>query len=182
MPKVVDHAVYKEVLLVKSLPIFAKKGVSSLSMRELSRELEVSTGTLYHYFPTKEALFESMVKFVVNRDAKEIADLSEETANVTRLIEYLTPREGHFINLLLLVVDVKRHHSESLELNSLLEESLKSYYTALNRFFLQEGNEKAGEAFFSFVVGSVFVKFFRSQSIDWSDLFEGLTQFSRNFK
>lgn len=57
MPKIVDHDQYRKELLIKSFDLFAQKGYSSLTMRQLAQELKVSTGTLYHYFPSKEALF-----------------------------------------------------------------------------------------------------------------------------
>lgn len=57
MPKIVDHDQYRKELLLKSFDLFAHRGYSSITMRDLAQGLGVSTGTLYHYFPSKEALF-----------------------------------------------------------------------------------------------------------------------------
>ncbi|NJL79674.1 MAG: helix-turn-helix transcriptional regulator, partial [Richelia sp. SM2_1_7] len=57
MPKIVDHEKYRKELLWKSFDLFAQKGYGSVTMREIAKELGVSTGTLYHYFPNKESLY-----------------------------------------------------------------------------------------------------------------------------
>ncbi|XDD45854.1 TetR/AcrR family transcriptional regulator [Leptospira sp. WS39.C2] len=184
MPKIVDHNLYRMELLSKSLPIFVSKGVASVSMRELSKELGVSTGTLYHYFPTKESLFSSMVKHLVTSDAEAIQKLSEETTNVIDIMNFVSGKEGHFLNLMLLAVDVKRQLSDSKELLELVEESFSSYENALNRFFPKETDGKGGKAFLAFFVGVLFLKSKGDEETSWLDLFEGLKYlgdlFSRN--
>ena len=37
-------------------------------MRQLAQKLGISTGTLYHYFPSKEAIFLQLVKELAQRD------------------------------------------------------------------------------------------------------------------
>ncbi|MDZ4727483.1 MAG: TetR/AcrR family transcriptional regulator [Leptospira sp.] len=183
MPKIVDHELYREELLGKSMAIFVEKGVASVSMRELSKELGVSTGTLYHYFPTKEALFSSMVRFFVAKDAKEITEISElGEKSVWELLNYISTKESHFLNLILLALDVRRHHADSSDLSILLEESWNSYRLLLDRFFPEEKNTHTGEAFLSFFVGALFLKTSRHKETKWLDLFEGLGQISNFFR
>lgn len=64
MPKVVDHGAYRRQLLAGCVKLFASKGYGSLTMRQIAASLGISTGTLYHYFPSKEALFEQLLDFV----------------------------------------------------------------------------------------------------------------------
>ena len=54
MPKVVDHVSYRKHLLDQCVNLFAQYGYEALTMRQIAEALHVSTGTLYHYFPTKE--------------------------------------------------------------------------------------------------------------------------------
>ncbi|MGV3664711.1 MAG: TetR/AcrR family transcriptional regulator [Leptospira bouyouniensis] len=176
MPKIVDHNLYRIELLSKSLPIFVAKGVASVSMRELSKELGVSTGTLYHYFPTKESLFASMVKHLVSSDAEEIVKLSEETKNLDDILQFVTQKEGHFLNLMLLAVDVKRHHSNSKDLLQVVDDSFLAFETVLNRFFPLDSNGKGGKAFLAFFVGILFLKSNVEEKTSWVDLFDGLKQ------
>lgn len=174
MPKIVDHDLYRAELLTKCMPIFVTRGVSSVSMRELSKELGVSTGTLYHYFPTKEILFASMVKQLVAIDAKEITELSESHAGLSDIMNFVATREDHFLNLMLLAVDVKRHLSDSHELSQLVEDSFTTYRTALDRFFPTNANTMSGKAFLSFFLGALFLKNKATEKTNWPELFDGL--------
>lgn len=58
-------------LAERSVEAFAREGFAAVSMRRLADELGVSTGTLYHYFPNKEALFEAAVTCVTEQDISE---------------------------------------------------------------------------------------------------------------
>ena len=71
MPKLVDHEERRASLLEGALPLFAKRGYSALSVRVLAQELGVSTGVLYYYFESKEALFREMFAWLGERDAAE---------------------------------------------------------------------------------------------------------------
>jgi AcrR family transcriptional regulator len=68
MPKIVDHEQYRKELLAQSFDLFADKGYGNVTMRQMAKELGVSTGTLYHYFPSKEALFGQLVEELNQRD------------------------------------------------------------------------------------------------------------------
>ncbi len=80
MPKVVDHDRYRKELLIKSFDLFAEKGYAAITMRQVAQGLGVSTGTLYHYFPSKEALFEQLVEELADAD---IASFSQVGAGKT---------------------------------------------------------------------------------------------------
>ncbi|MDF3819417.1 TetR/AcrR family transcriptional regulator [Leptospira sp. 96542] len=181
MPKIVDHDLYRAELLGKCLPIFVRKGVSSVSMRELSKELGVSTGTLYHYFPTKEALFGSMVKQLVAADAKEIAELSESQVGLSGILEFVSKRESHFINLILLTIDVKRELPGAIDLMSQVEESFRAYQIALDQFFPKMAGTGCGAALFSFLVGALFLKANGTNNLTWEELFGGLESVAEQF-
>jgi AcrR family transcriptional regulator len=71
VPKVVDHQAYRAELIAKSFALFAEHGYAALTMRELAKGLGVSTGTLYHYFPTKEELFHQLVATQTELDFTE---------------------------------------------------------------------------------------------------------------
>lgn len=62
MPKIVDHEQYRKELLSKCFDLFAEKGYASITTRQIAKELGVSTGTLYYYFPRKEDMFEQLVE------------------------------------------------------------------------------------------------------------------------
>lgn len=68
MPKIVDHDSYRLELLRRATPLFLEFGYEGLTTRELARRLEVSTGTLYHYFSSKEKLFEALARSWMEQD------------------------------------------------------------------------------------------------------------------
>ncbi len=64
MPKIVDQEAYRRQLATAATRLFGERGYGSLSMRALARGLGVSSGTLYHYFPSKQRLFQAAVRVV----------------------------------------------------------------------------------------------------------------------
>ena len=84
MPKIVDHNQYRQELLMKSFDLFAQKSYSSITMRQLAQGIGVSTGTLYHYFPTKEALF---LQLVEELEHQNVLQLVAEAGNPPTLKE-----------------------------------------------------------------------------------------------
>ncbi|MGB3614271.1 MAG: TetR/AcrR family transcriptional regulator [Elainellaceae cyanobacterium] len=62
MPKIVDHDRYRKELLIGCFDLFAAQGYGSITMRQIAKGLGVSTGTLYHYFPSKESIFKQLIQ------------------------------------------------------------------------------------------------------------------------
>lgn len=48
-------------ILRTAMRLFALKGIQSTSMAELAKEVGISTGNIYRYFPDKEALFHAVI-------------------------------------------------------------------------------------------------------------------------
>lgn len=86
MPKIVDHEQYRKELLHKSFDLFAEKGYA-ITMRQIAQGLNVSTGTLYHYFPSKEALFEQLVIALAEQDIMRVTDELKHTTTIAERIE-----------------------------------------------------------------------------------------------
>ena len=75
MPKVVDHDAMRDELAERCVDAFAEAGYGRSSMRTLAEAAGASTGTLYHYFPNKSALFQHVVTQVVQQDISEASRL-----------------------------------------------------------------------------------------------------------
>jgi AcrR family transcriptional regulator len=89
MPRVVDVAARREALLEGAFSVFAARGYGSVSMRDLARDLGVTTGSLYHYFSSKEALFEEMVRYRATLDVAEATrDLPPDAPPQVRLAAF----------------------------------------------------------------------------------------------
>lgn len=66
MPKLVDHDHFREKLMESCFSIFSQKGYSKTSIREIAKETETSTGTLYHYsIQTAKMLVTYLTGFVL---------------------------------------------------------------------------------------------------------------------
>ncbi|HEY9783060.1 MAG TPA: TetR/AcrR family transcriptional regulator [Leptolyngbyaceae cyanobacterium] len=109
MPKIVDRDQYRKELLMKSFDLFAQKGYSSLTMRQLAQGLGVSTGTLYHYFPSKEALF---VQLVEELEQQNVLKFLAEAGNPSTLLEriemmfsFVAKNEDYILKQILLWIE-----------------------------------------------------------------------------
>jgi AcrR family transcriptional regulator len=52
----------RELLLARATELFAQKGYEGLSMSGLAREANISKALLYHYFPSKQRLFQAALQ------------------------------------------------------------------------------------------------------------------------
>src|SRR5262245_48657205 len=66
-----------EILLVATEKVFARDGFGAATTNRIAEVAGVSIGTLYHYFPTKEALIEAIVHRMW---ARELAIMAERAA------------------------------------------------------------------------------------------------------
>lgn len=113
MPKVVDHEAYRAELLERCVDAFARHGYAALTMRKIASELGVSTGTLYHYFDSKEALFAGVVELVSRRNVDEafpreraLPEAPAERFDV--LVEFVREREAWLMRQTLVLLEYAR--------------------------------------------------------------------------
>lgn len=112
MPKLVDHDEYRRELLAGCFELFSRRGYDNVTMREIAAELNVSTGTLYHYFPTKQAVFEQLFEQERVLDIAEIltqvGDLPDREAVIRGVFEHWDQKKSYYQNIMLLAVDYFR--------------------------------------------------------------------------
>lgn len=58
--------------------LFIKQGFHATSMRDISKHAEVSLGNFYNYFPTKEAIFESIINGYLQIIDEKLRDIFTE--------------------------------------------------------------------------------------------------------
>lgn len=94
---------------MKAFDLFAEKGFASLTMRQLAEGLGVSTGTLYHYFPSKEALFWQLVAELTLKDIADMGSVVGSAQTVAdqlqAMMEYHARNEAYFVKQLLLAIE-----------------------------------------------------------------------------
>ena len=109
MLKIVDHKQYRKELLLKCFNLFAEKGYGSITMRQIAQELGVSTGTLYHYFLSKEALFLQLVEEQTQQDIMnfltEVSSAQTLPERIDALLNFVAKNKDYFFKQTLLCFD-----------------------------------------------------------------------------
>ncbi|MES2644545.1 MAG: TetR/AcrR family transcriptional regulator [Myxococcota bacterium] len=119
MPRPLDPLVRRGELLDGAFALFAARGYHALSMRDLARELGVTTGALYHWFVGKPELFAAMIERQVARQVAEAlaavgsaADTSAD-ARMAALGAHVRAQADDLQRTLLVALDYLRAHPES---------------------------------------------------------------------
>ena len=174
MPKIVDHEQYRQELLGKSFDLFAAKGYASITMRQVAAGLEVSTGTLYHYFPNKQALFEQLVEEISQQDV--IAALTEFGGKnnlselMTALGQYLVKNEDYLIKWTYIWIDFCQHQDSKIMLtNSTVFKRANQRCHQLACDLLGVRDVVLASFVLSFVNGVVLEKLWGNENIDFSE-------------
>jgi AcrR family transcriptional regulator len=113
MPKIVDPEQYRKHLLKQCFDLFAEKGYANVTTRQISRELGISTGALYHYFPSKQALFEQLVEEISQQDVRLLRSAvggQTLTQKIEGLGQLLIQNEDYFVKQIVIWVDFYQHH------------------------------------------------------------------------
>ncbi|MEM7064644.1 MAG: TetR/AcrR family transcriptional regulator [Cyanobacteria bacterium P01_B01_bin.77] len=109
MPKIVDHDRYRKELLNSCLDLFAERGYGSITMRQIAKGLGVSTGTLYHYFPSKEDIFIQLVQELCEQDVYSFLAQAPEMDNLERrlqaIVDFVFQNAQYYYQQVLLWVD-----------------------------------------------------------------------------
>ncbi len=86
---------HKQEILSVALRLFSARGFHDVSMREIASEAEFATGTLYHFFPSKEALFNELVRDCGERITENlVAALDAPGTEAERLANYFRSLPG----------------------------------------------------------------------------------------
>ena len=174
MPKIVDRELYRKELLNKSFELFAEKGYSSVTMREIASGIGVSTGTLYHYFSSKEVLFEQLIEHLSYEDTKEeaLAELGSPPTLAERIetmMDYVCKKEDYILKDLLITCDFCQHKTrKEIENNQALREAGKRYEEAVCCYL---GLEDPAIAIFiiNYVDGLVTRRFYQGERISFAE-------------
>ena len=120
MPKIVDALQYRRELLSKCFDLFANRGYANVTTRQIAKELGVSTGTLYHYFPSKQALFEQLVEQVSLQDWEILkgVDKNQTIANRIDALGQILIENREYIVKQTAIWDSFYQQSSAVEINS----------------------------------------------------------------
>ncbi|MDZ7961200.1 MAG: TetR/AcrR family transcriptional regulator [Aulosira sp. DedQUE10] len=173
MPKIVDHEQYRKELLGKCFDLFAQKGYSAITMRQIAQGLKVSTGTLYHYFPSKQALFEQLLEEISQQDVTlalaELGGKKPIPEAMEALGRYLVKNEDYFIKWTYIWVDFCQHQdSKTIQSSAVLKRANQRYQQAAYDFLGIEDPVLASFVL-SFVNGLILEKLWGDETIDFNE-------------
>lgn len=106
MPKIVDHAQRRAQIVDAVLTIAARDGHAEVTSRAVTRELDMSIGTLWHYFANFDEIMQAAAVEVTRRTVQRIDQASAGLRGLTRLeatmaqvlpIDSLTRSEAHVV-------------------------------------------------------------------------------------
>jgi AcrR family transcriptional regulator len=165
MPRIVDHEATRADLLERAFDLFANSGYGAVTMRELARFLGVSTGTLYHYFATKEHFFGEMVRHVSRRDMLKAVSLigpgDSLVARAEALRHFVRENEEHLRNLLLLSLDFFRQGRDSDRIG--VRDVLRGFVQAV-RDNMGGGPDDDAETVLASVIGALVIRILDPES------------------
>ncbi|MEG5019854.1 TetR/AcrR family transcriptional regulator [Microcoleus sp. AT8-B5] len=174
MPKIVDRDQYRKELLNKCFEIFAEKGYSSVTMREIGSGIGVSTGTLYHYFSSKESLFEQLIEYLSYEDTKEeaLAELGNPPTlakKVEKLMDYLSQNEDYILKSLLMIFDFCQQKTpQEINNNQTLQQSGKRYEEAVT-CYLGISDPALAKFIICYVDGLLVRRFYQGERISLAE-------------
>ena len=85
----------REEILNTARKLFLTKDYDQTTMAEIMNALNIAKGTIYHYFKSKEALFEAVIENIVEKNLHQMESLiKNSTANALQKIQLLA-KEGN---------------------------------------------------------------------------------------
>lgn len=180
MPKIVDREQYRKQLLTESFELFAEIGYGKITMRQLAQKLEISTGTLYHYFSSKEAMFLQLMEELAQRDITNFLIQAESVAadirsRVRAIIDFIQENQDYFSKQLKIGLDYYQQQTGSAD--PLAKNSTRSYITVCEQLdresieainnYLQVDNYAIGEFILIFINGLLLYQLYQSSYKNW---------------
>lgn len=170
MPKIVNHEEYRDEILDKSFELFARRGYE-ITIRELAKELSISTGTLYHYFKSKEEIFKQMMDYISRKQVKILIDKIGKNKSVDEkvklILSYIIHHELFFQNILFLIIDYYRQNN-CTDPESIIREMSEFYKKHIGE---QLGISKSviASTFLSFTLGLLVHRILDPNANDWDE-------------
>jgi AcrR family transcriptional regulator len=166
MPKIVDREQYRKQLLTGSFELFAEIGYGKITMRQLAQKLGISTGTLYHYFPSKEAIFLQLVEELAQRDISNFLIQAEAVppdirSRVGAILNFAKENLDYFSKQLIIFLDYYQQRSGGSDsLQDPLQQGYVDIFERLDREtiaiindFLEVDNLAIGAFILTFING-----------------------------
>jgi TetR/AcrR family transcriptional regulator len=85
--KIVESLDTAQMILIKSIPLFAQSGFSGVSMRDIARIVGISAAALYHHYPDKQSLYVAAMGYAFADAASTIESTLDNTGTPEKQLE-----------------------------------------------------------------------------------------------
>ena len=147
----------KELILDKSMELFAKNGFAAVSMRDISDAVGIKASSIYYHFESKQALFDAMIERAdvmteqlrsLFTDALGKANKVEKEMFVLAGVHFL---KGYLMNKkilpLLKILECERFHSKEADkiwkkmfFDAPMEHETKTFEELIKRGIISNGD------------------------------------------
>jgi AcrR family transcriptional regulator len=138
----VDHNKIKKEILDRCFELFSRKGFANVTIKEIAQELNISAGMLYHYFPVKREIFESLFAYKRETDIEELSHEIGEDADLEKVIQMFMKRwetnREFYQNLLMLSIDFFRGNGCTPDMDVFIQFSRFYSHTISSNFQIEE--------------------------------------------
>ncbi|MEZ8826509.1 TetR/AcrR family transcriptional regulator [Vibrio amylolyticus] len=146
MPKIVDRDAYRKELASKAVNVFSEHGFNGLGMRGIAEALGVSKSALYHYFPSKEALFKASTEHVLEPHEMygidEGAPLPESKEQA--LLHIMRALDNRFLGEMTVLLDyIKNRDSDDIANDELLKMADATFLAELGHIVGESNSKQA---------------------------------------
>lgn len=89
MPKIVEVEAKRREILAAAGAVFARHGYAGTNLQRVAARAGMGKSSLYHYFPTKDALFSGLADELFRREAEIFASTTSESDSAGERLERL---------------------------------------------------------------------------------------------
>jgi Transcriptional regulator len=148
----------RAAILDAALGVFVERGFEGTRIQEIATRTGLSYGLVYHYFPTKEAIFGALVDVAMSAAGGLTATLSRE-ASPDILGGFIAtavadPAPGYF----LILVEALTKQGVPAEIAGRAREAILAIKAAFQALELFHGEERSAEAIISLLLGASILK------------------------
>ncbi len=85
MPKIVDHEQQREKFARAAIRLIARDGFEGMTMRAVAAEADLSYGSLFHYFESRDDLLVHAVRYSTSQQARRVNEYSSRHSGLKAL-------------------------------------------------------------------------------------------------
>lgn len=132
----------REIILKAATKVFFENGFEKTSVKMILSEANIVTGSFYHFFPSKEALFEAVVEEFLNDYADRIKMiLEDETLSINQIMDGFFEEFAHSTETYFNVLQAdKLHWTVKCALHDMTIEAMIEPITHRIERLLEEGS------------------------------------------